>query len=454
LAHRLGQPCECQVLEINTTKLRLRYTGGAFSAESLSIAGDGGGDAWQPGSAGRGNLNGTFTSKDCGGLNPLTVERCINKWQGMMQPGLLTRDFGVLIDDTRSFLLDGDRDWPPFGWRKRRRNWTNYTDHTFFGHGRNYKEAMREFILLSGQVQLMPYRHHGFIFSDHQSSLFMLKDIEAMVTNFSANDLPLNYLVLDENWHYMGQSPSAGQCSVPSPGLPAEYQCGSGFGGFTWDRTQVPDPAAFQRWIHARNLSLMLNVHDQCGYDACQRGYAEARAAVPRMARLAANATVPCEFENAALQAAWFEHNLESGENAGVDSWWTDLGDMSTYGNYSANGAYTWAPGTYENWRCLDDMPGTGTVEPGINATVTRDVSTASTLWSAYVKNSRQLKRGTRGLTLGVYGGLGHHRLPMVGSGDTYVTHAPSLLYTRVITDSSSPSSGCRRGQQSLTRST
>ena len=217
---------------------------------------------------------------------------------------------------------------------------------------------------------------------------------------------------------------------------------------------QVPDPAAFQRWVHARNLSLMLNVHDQCGYDACQRGYAEARAAVPRMARLAANATVPCEFENAALQAAWFEHNLESGENAGVDSWWTDLGDMSTYGNYSANGAYTWAPGTYENWRCLDDTPGTGTVEPGVNATVTRDVSTASTLWSAYVKNSRQLKRGTRGLTLGVYGGLGHHRLPMVGSGDTYATHAPSLLYTRVITDSSSPSAGCRRGQQSLTRST
>ena len=115
----------------------------------------------------------------------------------------------------------------------------------------------------------------------------------------------------------------------------------------TWDRTQVPDPVAFQRWIHGRNLSLMLNVHDQCGYDACQRGYAEARAAVPSMARLASNATVPCEFENAGLQAAWFEHNLESGENAGIDSWWTDLGDMSTHGNYSVDGAYTWAPGTY-----------------------------------------------------------------------------------------------------------
>ena len=65
--------------------------------------------------------------------------------------------WGLQIDDTRSFLLDGDGDWPPFGWRKRRRTRSNYTDHVFFGHGRRYKEAMREFILLSGQVQLMPY---------------------------------------------------------------------------------------------------------------------------------------------------------------------------------------------------------------------------------------------------------------------------------------------------------
>ena len=73
----------------------------------------------------------------------------------------------------------------------------------------------------------------------------------------------------------------------------------------------------------------------------------------------------------------------------------------------------------------MDDTPGTGTIHPGVNATVTRDVSTASTLWSAYVKNSRQLKRGKRGLTLGVYGGLGHHRLPMVGSGDTLQVRNP-----------------------------
>eukprot|EP01050_Picozoa_sp_SAG11_P001599 SAG11_NODE_71_length_18338_cov_14.752974_3_plen_2964_part_00 len=415
-----------RVLEINTSALALRYTGGAFTAASLSItdltagAGGGGAAVWRPGSADSGNLNGTFTSKDCGGMNPLTAEVCIHKYQSMMQPGLLTRGFGVLIDDTHAFLFDGDRDWPPYGWRKLRRNLPAYTDHTFFGHGRNYRQAMKEFIQLSGAAQLMPHRHYGFVFSDHQSNLFTEDSIKAMIENFTALDLPLNYLVLDENWHYMGSSPSPGQCSVPGAGVPPEYQCGSGFGGFTWDRSQVPDPAAFQQYLHDRNLSLMLNVHDQCGYDHCQRGYAEARAAVPGLQGAPTNATVPCQFENARLQAAFFEHNLESGENAGVDSWWTDLGDMSTHGNYSVNGQYTWPPGTWENWRCLDDSPGTGNG--------TRDVSTASTLWTAYVKASRQFRRGKRSLSLGVYGGLGHHRLPMVGSGDT-VQDWPTIAY-------------------------
>ena len=100
------------LLELNTSSLALRYTGGAFTADSLSIAGRDG--VWRPGSSENGNLNGTFTSKDCGGecdfprfsplfplfscnsppfysicsqfslessgMNPLTAEVCIQKY--------------------------------------------------------------------------------------------------------------------------------------------------------------------------------------------------------------------------------------------------------------------------------------------------------------------------------------------------------------------------------------
>ena len=180
-----------------------------------------------------------------------------------------------------------------------------------------------------------------------------------MVRNFSANELPLTYLVIDMEWHKTSANPppegQKGCNSGTDPGQPREYHCEGSYGGFNWDRTQTPDPEGFQRWIHAQNLSLMLNVHDQCGYDRCQRGYNAIRQAVPGMAALPANTTVPCQFENPALQDALFTHMLESGETAGVDAWWTDLGDMSKFGNWS-----TWAPGTNENWRCLDDTPPTG----------------------------------------------------------------------------------------------
>ena len=37
------------------------------------------------------------------------------------------------------------------------------------------------------------------------------------------------------------------------------------------------------------------------------------------------------------------------------------------------------------------------------------DVTKQPALWSAYVRNSRRNARGQRGMTLGIYGGLGHH---------------------------------------------
>ena len=42
-------------------------------------------------------------------------------------------------------------------------------------------------------------------------------------------------------------------------------------------------------------------------------------------------------------------------------------------------------------------------------------------LWSNYVHCQRARAAGLRGLVLSPYGGLGNHRYPQVGSGDTAV---------------------------------
>jgi hypothetical protein len=49
------------------------------------------------------------------------------------------------------------------------------------------------------------------------------------------------------------------------------------------------------------------------------------------------------------------------------------------------------------------------------------DPSRKPVLWNSYVRvTRRELVHKLRGFNLGIYGGLGHHRYPTCGSGDTY----------------------------------
>eukprot|EP00662_Eupelagonemidae_sp_cell21_P028239 gene28239-53081_t len=75
------------VLELNTSALRLRYAGGGFTTDCYV--------GW---------------------------ERCIGVYEGKMQPGVVSREGWAVIDDTAAPLLDGDTEWPPYGWRVPRRH--------------------------------------------------------------------------------------------------------------------------------------------------------------------------------------------------------------------------------------------------------------------------------------------------------------------------------------------
>ena len=95
-----------------------------------------------------GNLNGSLNTMDC---YP-DWAACLEFHQQQMQPGLVSRDGWSVIDDSRSFLFDGDPSFPPNGWRVRRDHEEEYTDWVFFGHGRNYTEALSDFTAISGSV--------------------------------------------------------------------------------------------------------------------------------------------------------------------------------------------------------------------------------------------------------------------------------------------------------------
>eukprot|EP01050_Picozoa_sp_SAG11_P007674 SAG11_NODE_647_length_7957_cov_2.900903_11_plen_315_part_00 len=303
-----------------------------------------------------------------------------------MQPGLLSRDGWSVIDDSRSFLFDGNSSsFAPSGWRVRRQHSEEYQDLLFMGHGSTgsaYTDALSDFTAISGPVPMMPWRAYGVWWSRYWP--YNETGIRAVIEGYESHGLPLNYLVLDVDWHKkLGET--TGCCSVaPYPaGLPQAcrdptYQ--AGYGGYSWDRSLFSDPQGFQFWMHSeRNLSLLLNLHDAYGEDHCQRAYANVSRAIGHDP--SRNVTIPCQFEDQALQVALHRYELESGENAGVDAWWTD------YGNW--NGPLFSNPG----WQCeLDTAPsGQGT----------RNFASPASLWSSYVRSSRLVQKGKRPFRLG-----------------------------------------------------
>ena len=118
---------------------------------------------------------------------------CLEFHQQQMQPGLVSRDGWSVIDDSRSFLFDGDHSFPPNGWRVRRDHEEEYTDWVFFGHGRNYTEALSDFTAISGSVPMMPWNAYGVWWSRYWA--YNETGIRAVIEGYESHNLPLNYLV-------------------------------------------------------------------------------------------------------------------------------------------------------------------------------------------------------------------------------------------------------------------
>jgi hypothetical protein len=171
--------------------------------------------------------------------------------------------------------------------------------------------------------------------------------------------------------------------------------------GYQWNTNLFPSPPAFIAWAHSKgDFELVLNIHDQCGVDVCQAGYADVAAAVGMPPD--GSTAVPCRMLNKNWTRAHAQFVLESGDNAGVDYWWNDYGmggpgvgafQLACWSNDSNPNP----PKSYPHcMRCYDD-----------------DVDKKPALWNAFVRVSRRENHGQRGMVLGIYGGLGHHRYPV-----------------------------------------
>ncbi|MCC8038819.1 MAG: DUF5110 domain-containing protein [Bacteroidales bacterium] len=312
-------------LYITTDALQLRYRVGAFpatnpaSADNLSISMDLNGlpVLWYPGKPDALNLKGTCRTLDS--------QNGDNK-RSELEQGLVSRSGWAIIDDTgtrgdgsKSLLLEPN-DIAGFDWLKLRDD-SESLDWYFLGYGHHYKQALYDFTLISGKIPLPPLYAFGYWYSKYQR--YTSDDFMQLVTEMEQNDLPLDVMVIDTDWHI------------------------NGWTGWSWNRELIPDPQGLLDWLHNHNLKVTLNLHPAYGVENNEDNYqafVDDLGGVPE-----GTTTVEWNLENPRFYRSLFDNIIRPHEDEGVDFWWLDWQQELTSNKVDGLGHTFWCNHVFFN---------------------------------------------------------------------------------------------------------
>ncbi len=356
-------------LSIETAFLRLTYQRGcSFTAQSLSIAlKTEPGSLWHYGEAVE-NLGGT-----CKTLDQVNGE-------APLEDGVCSRYGYAILDDSTSMLLNGD------GWVEVRGKDT--TDLYFFGYGYAYLEAVKAYYRLTGVPPLLPAYALGNWWSKYYK--YTQQDYLALMDRFRGEDIPFSVAVIDMDWHTTFV-PEEDKISGADK---AVYSMNSGWTGYTWNEAFFPDYKAFLRGLQERGLKTSLNLHPHAGvlsHEAMYEEMARAMGVTPERGK-----RIPFDILSPEFMAAYFDILHHPYEEAGVDFWWMD-----------------WQQGTSYWWIHEENTDGKMQDE--------REV--LDPLWMLNHLHIADISRnGKRPMFFSRFSGPGSQRYPVGFSGDTIMT--------------------------------
>jgi alpha-glucosidase (family GH31 glycosyl hydrolase) len=335
-------------LEIVTARFRLVYDRAPFSPSGLSLQVRGNvstyHSVWRYGEP-VDDLQGTARTLDgIDGRLPLG-------------PGVVSRWGYAVLDDSESMVFTDD------GWVDTRE--PGRIDLYVFAYGLDHADALAAYAALSGRPPVLPRWALGNWWSRYHA--YSAAEYLALMDRFAAEDLPFSVAVVDMDWHRVGDV---------EPGY------GSGWTGYSWNRTLFPDPEGFLRQLHRRGLRVTLNVHPADGVRAFEDAYPAMCQALHRDP--AGGEPVLFDPTDREFLAAYFSVLHRGLEEQGVDFFWID-----------------WQSGPYSRVRGIDP------------------------LWMLnhfhFLDSARD---GRRPLTFSRYAGPGSHRYPVGFSGDSVISWA------------------------------
>lgn len=287
-------------------------------------------------------LGGTARTLDCA------------KGEIPLENGIVSREGFSVLEDSTSYLIEED------GTLSCRED-SDSIDLYFFGYGHKYKEAVKDFLKLTGGTPLLP----RFVFGNWWSRYYRYTQEEylELMERFKKEGIPLSVAMIDMDWHLT---------KIPS-------DIGTGWTGYTWNEELFPDHKKFLKELHEKKLHVSLNVHPAEGIGRHEKAYGEMKKALGQEED---GKTISFDIASPEFTEAYFEKLHHPLEEEGVDFWWVD-----------------WQQGNSSSRKNLDP------------------------LWLLnhyhYLDKARNKKRP---LILSRYAGEGSQRYPIGFSGDTVIS--------------------------------
>lgn len=290
------------------------------------------------------NLKGTYRTLD-------GVKRKIP-----LGDGFITENGAYLFDDSDSVLLNEDGKF-----QKRPKS---QRDYYVFAYGKDYRETIKAFLSISGNVPLVPRFALGVWWSRYHA--YTQEEYLNLMDRFIKEDIPLTVATVDMDWHWVDIKKQFGKRE-------------SGWTGYSWNTNLFPDYKEFLCELKDRKLHTTLNLHPADGVRAYEDMYDE-------MAK--ANGIDPGTKEQIKFKCgsdeywnSYFDILHKPYERLGVDFWWID-----------------WQQGKHSDVDGLDPLVALNHYH--------------------YLDNA---ENGDIPLILSRYGGIGSHRYPLGFSGDTAI---------------------------------
>ena len=369
LANRTGfSPCAGTVSDgcvtICTGKIRLSYTenGKPFEKENLSAqitCGDFCCD-WYFGKPQTKNLKGTLVTLD--GVDGFRDT----------PDGLISRDGWVVIDDSGSPVLSD-------GWIANRSE-NHKQDIYLLAYGLDYKQALRDFAVLSGDFALPRKYFFGSWYSRWWA--YTEDDFRKIVDEYEEHGFPLDILVMDMDWHYSDWHYAEGD---PKPTYGHGHAGGNlGWSGYSWQRRYLPHAEELLRELAEKGIRVTLNDHPADGVRDTDEVYPGFAADMGLNAEKKEN--IPFNAGDQKYMEAFFRNAHHHFEEQGVSFWWLD----------------------WQQDYLFPEVPGV------------KGLSHLPWLNRLYFENSR--REGRRGQSFSRWGGFGDHKHPAYFSGDCVST--------------------------------